>query len=177
MARPSVSLAFRSWTRDSSRFCTITSQKQIHERFFATSAALRNKTFSSSHQWLFSTSHSSHFTSSATLRGNLRSLSEQLLKFRQSAPTWSRVGWYRDGKQDALRRSVRNTSNRDPQWNRRSNGPFERFRTWFDRYPENVLIWSILGINGAVFLGWQYALDRYVCLHPLLKYTTIHSSK
>ncbi|PAV20701.1 rhomboid-domain-containing [Pyrrhoderma noxium] len=161
MAYPSTASAFRSWVLNSSRFYT---HNQPGKRLFTTSLFLRNGNETlSSHSYFFTTARSSQFTSQTPLRANLQFISEQLLKFRQSGSAWSRVGWYRDSKGEALKRAVRNTSGRGPQWNNRgpTSNLFDRFRIWFDQFPEGYLIWTILGINGTIFLGWQYAIDRY----------------
>ena len=177
MAYPNTASAFRSWVLNSSRFYT---HNQPGKRLFTTSLFLRNGNNEtlSSHSYFFTTARSSQFTSQTPLRANLQSISEQLLKFRQSGSAWSRVGWYRDSKGEALKRAVRNTSGRGPQWNNRgpTSNLFDRFRIWFDQFPEGYLIWTILGINGTIFLGWQYAIDRYVCLNiPIPLFLKTHT--
>ncbi|TBU32095.1 rhomboid-domain-containing protein [Dichomitus squalens] len=41
------------------------------------------------------------------------------------------------------------------------NGPWQRFRDRLNAIPGNVLFWGIIGLNGVVFVSWQWAWAKY----------------
>lgn len=51
----------------------------------------------------------------------------------------------------------------------RFGGGGEGFRERFDRIPHNVVLWTILGLNGLVFVGWHVAQAHYVCTARMLR--------
>ena len=36
-------------------------------------------------------------------------------------------------------------------------GPWQRFIRWLNSIPSNVILWGVLGVNGVIFVAWQYA--------------------
>ncbi|KAJ3521380.1 hypothetical protein NM688_g9023 [Phlebia brevispora] len=43
----------------------------------------------------------------------------------------------------------------------RPRGPWQRFRDAFNSIPNNVIFWSIMVINGCVYMSWQFAHAQY----------------
>ena len=89
----------------------------------------------------------------------------------------SRLGWYRDRESASTSHS---SHSRRPGTGRSSSGgsgsgfyygqgpgssrgnPFALLRRLFNRLPGDLIVWGIIGANGAVFLLWQLAADRLV---------------
>lgn len=42
-------------------------------------------------------------------------------------------------------------------------GGWQNFRERLDALPTGVILWGVLGINGAVFAAWQYTYLKAVC--------------
>lgn len=47
---------------------------------------------------------------------------------------------------------------------RPSNGFFSQARRRLDSIPGGTIFWTILGINGVVYLSWWFAMESYVCI-------------
>lgn len=41
-------------------------------------------------------------------------------------------------------------------------GPFQRIKTFINALPPSVIVWTIIALNGIVFLAWQYAESTLV---------------
>lgn len=79
----------------------------------------------------------------------------RLLSFTRSSTVLSR--WYNAKKEV--------TSKARPATLKRQPASFHRGHPWkqyIERIPHNFIIWGILGLNVAIFIGWQYAQDRAV---------------
>lgn len=78
----------------------------------------------------------------------------------------SRPGWYK-GRESSSHISRRpgtghGHSGHGGHGTGNGAGVFEGFRRWFNKFPTEVIVWGIIGINGAVYFAWQYATDRAV---------------
>jgi len=105
--------------------------------------------------------NSRHSATAAPRTGSLSSLSE-LLRFNQSSSVWSR--WYRS-KNDAIAARARRASQGSAGGSFRSEPPFKR---WFNNQPGEFVVYGILAINGAIYVGWMYATDMFKAGHPEL---------
>ena len=87
----------------------------------------------------------------------------QLRPSKSSSPytLWTR--WYRS-KNDALSTRARLAAQRSQRSSLGGGGGPNPFSSWFNRLPTNVIVWGILGLNGAVYFAWQYAADQVVSL-------------
>lgn len=103
----------------------------------------------------------------SVLSQTIRLLPQHVLSFRQSPLVQSRLGWIKESASKNLgsvKRSSGLSSRRpkrgpsDPE----QQGTFSQLRRWFDMFPSQVLVWGIIGLNGAVFFAWQYAYDMGV---------------
>lgn len=80
-----------------------------------------------------------------------------LLRFKNTYSSWSR--WYRS-KNDAIAARVRHASRGGSSGGGfRSEPPFKR---WFNNQPGEFVVYGILAINGAIYVGWMYAADMFV---------------
>ncbi|KAL5488133.1 hypothetical protein ACEPAI_6241 [Sanghuangporus weigelae] len=79
------------------------------------------------------------------------------LSFGSTHPTHSRVGWYRDYVSTRAA-PKRMSGGRKPQYDFHRKSPLERLRRWFDQIPSDFIVWTIIGLNGAVFIAWQAAI-------------------
>lgn len=43
-----------------------------------------------------------------------------------------------------------------------SRGPWQQFRDRLNAIPNNVIFWGIMGLNGLVFISWNFASIKYV---------------
>ena len=43
-----------------------------------------------------------------------------------------------------------------------SEGPWKAFVRWINGLPESAIIWGILGLNGIVYVMWNWAHVKYV---------------
>ena len=58
-------------------------------------------------------------------------------------------------------------------------GPFSRMKRIINTLPSNVILWTVLGLNGVVYLLWNVGIDRAVsvpyphahCLTPTRRKT------
>ncbi|KAI5117506.1 hypothetical protein M0805_009675 [Coniferiporia weirii] len=88
---------------------------------------------------------------------------QRLLAFRSSSPAQSRLGWYRprtpvaNASQSSRSRGPR--APHDPPPPNQGPSAFTRLRRRFNQLPSEVVLWAILGLNGAVYFAWQYATD------------------
>lgn len=51
-----------------------------------------------------------------------------------------------------------------PEGRPQGGSSWRRFREQFDRVPQNVVLWSVLGLNGIIFLAWNIAETHWVCV-------------
>ena len=82
----------------------------------------------------------------------------------------SRPGWYRDRESSSHTSRRPGTVHGHPGYGRHGTGSgstnsigvFAGFRRWFNKFPGELIVWGIIGINGAIYFAWQYANDRAV---------------
>ncbi|TDL29311.1 rhomboid-domain-containing protein [Rickenella mellea] len=63
--------------------------------------------------------------------------------------------WY-----DSKNRALSRTRSRTGTHREHPSSDPKRGTSWLDKIPHNVIVYGILGINGAVYLAWQYAESR-----------------
>ena len=139
--------------------------QQLQTRLFATAARPNYS------QYFTRTSQSTLPTSSNATRSLFTQPSlflRHALSFRGSQAFESRIGWYKDRIHTSAA-PKRSTGSRRPRQDFQHRGPFERFRRWFDTIPPEVIVWSIIGLNGIVFAAWQVAKVQYV--GPLIPFS------
>lgn len=60
-------------------------------------------------------------------------------------------------------RRIRNTYfPKSPGKSPKKNGLFSGFAAAINRLPSGFVLWTVLGLNGAVYLLWNVAIDRAV---------------
>ncbi|EJD01069.1 rhomboid-domain-containing protein [Fomitiporia mediterranea MF3/22] len=147
----------RAWSLSSScRSLPLRSvTRQLDAKFFSTSVKI-NSSQSFTAVW----QKPCNASTTQSLFSQTSPLSRHILALRESFRPRTGLGWYRDSfsRGTPVKRGVsgRNSQSPYPQ----QFGPYDRFRRWFDQFPSEFIVWGIIGINGVVFLAWQYAIDR-----------------
>lgn len=148
--------------------------KRLDTKFFSTSCLRSSARSTSAHAHTSISRPPSRVLSFLLdLRPSRPSLSTEAAS--NPSTVWTR--WYR-AKNDALatraRLAAQRTSRKSSGTSFGSQNPF---LNWCNRLPSNIIVWGILGLNGAVYMAWQYAADQAVCilqassLHKLLGLT------